>query len=183
MALHTSAFRQTGTRRRQVEPSPVGWLPAAEEVHRIPSQARHNTTEAVPCRFNSGLYSFRSVAHSREPSCAPSPFGREEQFLSSSRARRRAPWTLVGCRALSARLPADRSCLKRAAADPQSPKQGRPAAVIVGHEEYEDAFDFSMPEPGSWEWELFLQITGAIPWEEWLRFRSRSDTAPEEVAA
>ena len=50
-------------------------------------------------------------------------------------------------------------------------------------DDFEDAFDFSMPEPGSWEWELFLQITGAIPWEEWLRFRSRSDTAPEEVAA
>ena len=50
MALHTSAFRQTGTRRRQVEPSPVGWLPAAEEVHRIPSQARHkhNRSSSLP---------------------------------------------------------------------------------------------------------------------------------------
>ena len=36
---------------------------------------------------------------------------------------------------------ADRSCLKRAAADPQSPKQGRPAAVIVGHEEYESLIE------------------------------------------
>ena len=35
----------------------------------------------------------------------------------------------------------DRSCLKRAAADPQSPKQGRPAAVIVGHEEYESLIE------------------------------------------
>ena len=48
---------------------------------------------------------------------------------------------MVGCRALSARLPPDRSCLKRAAADPQSPKQGRPAAEIVGHEEYESLIE------------------------------------------
>ena len=50
-------------------------------------------------------------------------------------------WTLVGGRALSARLPPDRCSLKRAAADPQSPKQGRPAAVIVGHEEYESLIE------------------------------------------